>query len=180
MKHPENYRAFVERVTASVEYKVDVAALEFVEDLVRRMSEAGVSQAELARRLAASEAYVSKVLRGDTNFTLATMVKLATAVGHELHVHIAPAGSSVQWFDVVTPAQGPQGWPRMANARRSSSANRPSGGAVSFIDHGPGDEAQPPQQVREPAADYNIPKRVRAKATPRKAPNKSRAKGNGR
>lgn len=180
MKHPENYRQFVERVTASVEYKVDVAALEFVEDLVRRMSEAGVSQAELARRLAASEAYVSKVLRGDTNFTLATMVKLATAVGHELHVHIAPSGNSVQWFDVITPAQGPQGWPRMANARSSSSANPPSGGAVSFIDHGPSDEAQPPQQVREPAAAYNIPKRVRAKATPRKAPGKSRAKDSGR
>lgn len=51
---------------------------------------------------------------------------------------------------------------------------------VSFIDGGPSDEAQPPQEVREPAADYNIPRRVRAKATPRKAPGKSRAKGRGR
>jgi transcriptional regulator with XRE-family HTH domain len=91
VKHAQTYQKFIERVTSSVDYKVDVAALEFVDELVRCMRQTGVTQAELARRLGASEPYVSKVLRGDANFTLATMVKLATAVGQGLRVILEPA-----------------------------------------------------------------------------------------
>ncbi len=93
VRRRESYRNMIERVESSVEYKVDAAALEFVDELVRCMREAGVNQAEVARRLDTSEPYVSKVLRGDANFTLATMVKLAAAVGHDVHVQLAPAGS---------------------------------------------------------------------------------------
>jgi transcriptional regulator with XRE-family HTH domain len=113
VKRTESYREFIGRVESTVEYKVDVAALEFVDELVRAMRLAGVNQAELARRLAASEPYVSKVLRGDTNFTLATMVKLATAVESDIRVHLAPIGSTVYWYDLITSPQAVTDWPQL-------------------------------------------------------------------
>lgn len=54
------------------------------------MERAGVSRSELARRLGASPAHVTQILRGDTNFTLASLEKLAAALGAEIEVHFAP------------------------------------------------------------------------------------------
>ncbi len=127
--HIKRYKQFIERVESTVDYKVDTAALEFVDELVRCMHQTAVKQAELARRLGASEPYVSKVLRGDTNFTLATMVKLATAVGYDLRVHLASAGSTVQWRDVIPTGQSQPDWPRIAKSRRCPPAMISTGGA---------------------------------------------------
>lgn len=60
------------------------------EALCQRMEEADISRSELARRLGTSPAYVTKILRGTANFTLASLVKLARAVGMELEVSFVP------------------------------------------------------------------------------------------
>ena len=127
--HKKGYKQFIESVESTVEYKVDVAALEFVDELVRCMRQNRVTQAELARRLGASEPYVSKALRADTNFTLATMVKLAGAVGHEVHMHLATAGSSVFWRDVLTAPVGEVAWPQIARPRKQTAVMVSPGGA---------------------------------------------------
>ena len=44
-----------------------------------------------ARRLGTSQAYVTKVLRGDVNFTLVTLVKLARAVGGRVRLDLCDA-----------------------------------------------------------------------------------------
>jgi antitoxin component HigA of HigAB toxin-antitoxin module len=85
----ERYRDFIARAEASPEYWNAVAAYEFVRELERRMEEQGVSRAELARRLGSSKAYVTKVLSADANFTLATMNRLAMALGGEVHIRIS-------------------------------------------------------------------------------------------
>ena len=53
-----------------------------------------MSRAVLARRLGTSQAYVTKVLRGNVNLTLATLVGLAQAVGREVRLDLAPVQSS--------------------------------------------------------------------------------------
>ncbi|HEV7515921.1 MAG TPA: helix-turn-helix transcriptional regulator [Thermoanaerobaculia bacterium] len=85
----ERYRQFIAEAEASPDYWNAVAAYEFVRELERRLEEQGVSRAELARRLGTSKAYVTKVLSADANFTLATMNRLAAAVGGEVHVRIS-------------------------------------------------------------------------------------------
>ena len=72
------------------DYWVAGAIMAFTESLVREMERQGITRVELARRLGASPAYVTKILRGKVNFTLATMVRLARALGSELHVHLGP------------------------------------------------------------------------------------------
>ena len=87
-KNLERYRELFRRAEASPDYWNAVAAYEFVRELERRLEEQGVSRAELARRLGSSKAYVTKVLSADANFTLATMNRLAAAVGGTVHVRI--------------------------------------------------------------------------------------------
>lgn len=64
------------------------AILEFTESVVGEMERQGISRSELAQRLGASPAYVTKILRGKVNFTLATMVRLARALDAELGIDL--------------------------------------------------------------------------------------------
>lgn len=63
------------------EFWTELAILEFTSQLSRLMQEQNISKVELARRLGTSPAYVTKVFRGDANFTMRSMVKLARILG---------------------------------------------------------------------------------------------------
>jgi transcriptional regulator with XRE-family HTH domain len=84
------YNELLRRTEQSLAYWVAGAEIAFTEDLARAMEEKGVSRAELARRIGSSQAYITKVLRGNVNFTMATMVKLARALDMELKLNLAP------------------------------------------------------------------------------------------
>lgn len=81
-------------------YKVEVAKLEFVRGISRLLKLKRISNAELATKIDTSPAYITKALRGETNFTIDSMVKLASAVGANLHIHIADTTASVRWLEV--------------------------------------------------------------------------------
>jgi transcriptional regulator with XRE-family HTH domain len=76
------------------------AIYSFTEELNRLAEIEGISRAEIARRLGTSAAYVTKVFRGDVNFTVESMVRLAGTLGARLHVHLALEGHQVRWFDL--------------------------------------------------------------------------------
>ena len=113
-----DFESLMRRARERDTYWTERAVLEFTEELVRIMNEAGVSRAELARRIGSSQAYVTKVLSGNANFTVATMTKLVRAFDSELRIHIAPAGIGARtvWRDVIP------GGVRMAAATPQSSA----------------------------------------------------------
>ena len=102
------YREFIEKTRASDGFPRAGIEIEFTEELCRVMEEQGVSRAELARRVETSPAYITKILRGSTNFTLATMIKLAGALGLDVRLHLAPRGSRTVWKDELG---APEFWP---------------------------------------------------------------------
>jgi len=71
-------------------YWVGSLILDFTEGLHKLMKANGVSRSELARRLGVSPAYVTKVLRGNVNFTLDSMVRLVRAAGGDVSLQVAP------------------------------------------------------------------------------------------
>lgn len=71
-------------------YWVASLILDFTEGLHKMMEANGVSRSELARRLEVSPAYITKVLRGNVNFTLDSMVRLVRAAGGEVSLQVAP------------------------------------------------------------------------------------------
>jgi transcriptional regulator with XRE-family HTH domain len=77
---PESFERLYRDAEQNQEYWVAGAILEFTESLTRLMEQEGVSRAQLARRLGVSPAYVTKMLRGNANFTMRSMVKAARAL----------------------------------------------------------------------------------------------------
>lgn len=69
-------------------YHVEVTILEFTEEVCRTMEAQSVTKAELAKRLNCQPAFVTKLLSGQNNFTLETMVKVALALESEIKVHL--------------------------------------------------------------------------------------------
>ncbi|MCA1659491.1 MAG: helix-turn-helix domain-containing protein [Verrucomicrobiaceae bacterium] len=80
-----------------MDYQLEYAIGVFGDELWQAMEGRGMNQAELARKAAVSRQFLTKVFRGDNNFTIETMVKLAHAVGHRLYQHLAPAEVDCEW-----------------------------------------------------------------------------------
>ena len=89
-------------------YWVEKAKLQFSLELNRFFFQSGMSQKTLAEKLNTSPAYITKIFRGDANFTIETMVKLTRAVDGELKIHIAPKQACTHWFDVLKSQQYPR------------------------------------------------------------------------
>jgi|SRR6185295_2666342 len=85
---PSTFSELFQQAEQHEDYWVAGAIVEFTESLVQEMERQGITRTELARRLGATPAYVTKILRGKVNFTLATMVRLARALGSDLHVQL--------------------------------------------------------------------------------------------
>jgi transcriptional regulator with XRE-family HTH domain len=97
--NPRSFSELFDEARADPGFYKELAILEFTEELCRVMQEHGVSHTELGRRIGSSQAYVSRVLNGGANFTLASMTKLAAALGMELKMHLAPMGAVTAWHD---------------------------------------------------------------------------------
>ncbi len=120
---PTSFDELYREAESHDDYWIAGTIQEFTEELSRRMEEEKISRGDLARRLGTSPAYVTKILRGNANFTLATMVKLARALGMELRIRLALP-------EKVTPAQ-PRPRPRrgaggVAVHHREKMAARPA------------------------------------------------------
>ncbi|QCB46621.1 helix-turn-helix transcriptional regulator [Hydrogenophaga sp. PAMC20947] len=101
-------RALVDEAKKSDGYWVQNAKLGFALALEKWRRRSEMSNTELAEKVGSSPAYMTKVFRGDTNFTIETMVKLARACGGRLEIQIVETGvSSKTWANIArhAPAQ---------------------------------------------------------------------------
>jgi transcriptional regulator with XRE-family HTH domain len=64
--------------------------LDLTEQIVAAMKELGVNRTELAARMGVSKAFVTKLLRGNTNITLKTMASLARSLGCNVNIKVCP------------------------------------------------------------------------------------------
>lgn len=82
------YSRLLKKIVGSTEYWTQAAMRRFVLDINARMAAQELSRADLAKKLGTSPAYVTKAMRGDVNFTLETMTRLALAVGGKLRIEV--------------------------------------------------------------------------------------------
>lgn len=123
----ERCRQMFRDARSSVDYWLEGPIVDFTEDICRLMKEKNVSKAELARRLGTSRAYVTKLLGGDANFTLGTMVKVAMVLGGAVRVHVADQRTVTHWYDEprsvpseVPEAESEPAKPKISRKRRSA------------------------------------------------------------
>lgn len=82
----KSFTALIARVAATPEGQAAHVAVTFLVQVNARMQAQGVSNAELARRIGTSPAYITRLFRGSANLSVQTMVKLAQAVGATLQL----------------------------------------------------------------------------------------------
>jgi transcriptional regulator with XRE-family HTH domain len=108
MKHM-TFREMFDEVEKHPDYWAELAMLHFSEEVLAAMREQSVTRAELARRLGTSQGYVTRLLNGTSNLTLATMSKMAFVLGLELRTSLEPmakAWSSQASSDTSSEAAG--------------------------------------------------------------------------
>ncbi|MBK8809170.1 MAG: helix-turn-helix transcriptional regulator [Acidobacteria bacterium] len=85
-KKPSAAQEFKEMLASAesrIDFKIDAAKLELSEQIYNAMEESGVTEAELARRLDVSRAYVNKILKGTANLTIESLVRIGFALDRE-------------------------------------------------------------------------------------------------
>jgi transcriptional regulator with XRE-family HTH domain len=97
----DSFDELFQRVEKHTDYWVELAKLEFTEEVLARMKEAGVKKSQLAASLGAKPAFVTRLVSGHNNFTLETMVRVARALNCGFRSHLEPAGTKACWIDVL-------------------------------------------------------------------------------
>jgi transcriptional regulator with XRE-family HTH domain len=86
----KSYKALLREAKQSDSYWIEALKVEVASSLARVARQQQISKADLAGKLGTSKAYITKVFRGDTNFTIETLVKLARAVDAKWVVELLP------------------------------------------------------------------------------------------
>lgn len=100
MKNKLKYSRLLKKAHESQEYWTESSILDFTEELSRLMDVKKVSRSDLAEKIGSSPAYITKVLRGNVNFTLSSMSKLALALDSVVHIHLSDKDAVVNWRDI--------------------------------------------------------------------------------
>jgi transcriptional regulator with XRE-family HTH domain len=86
----ERFADLLQRAELSDAYQIDRLKVEISERIYNAMTQQDISNAELSRRLGKSRAYVTKLLRGTTNFTLESLVRISRALSCEVEFELLP------------------------------------------------------------------------------------------
>ncbi len=86
----ERLRYFIEANQHTPEYELEWLLLDIHEAVWAAMQARGVSRAELAERLGTSRAYITKLLEGQENMTVKTLVRVANALEMKVGMKLVP------------------------------------------------------------------------------------------
>lgn len=90
----------IEILGNDVEFLTEEKILEFTERVVLEMGKKNITRVQLANALGSSKPFVSKLLKGNANMTVKTMVAVAHALGCNLHLDLYPKGFKARTFSV--------------------------------------------------------------------------------
>jgi transcriptional regulator with XRE-family HTH domain len=91
----DNFQELVSEIKETETFDKEVARDEVSDFIDLLMKKEGIKKAELARRLGKSRAYVTKILQGNANFTLDTLVQIARALGYKFAPMFIP--KEMEW-----------------------------------------------------------------------------------
>jgi transcriptional regulator with XRE-family HTH domain len=74
----------------------EMSILEFTESVAKRLESLNFTRMDLASKMEVSPAFITKLMCGNNNFTLRTMVKVARALNCELAIGLVPTDQPAQ------------------------------------------------------------------------------------
>jgi transcriptional regulator with XRE-family HTH domain len=90
------------KARTSVAYLTETIVLDLTCEIERLMKARKISRADLAKKVDVSPAYITKILRGEGNLTIKTVVSLADAVGAKVVLQLIEkehSENSGEWRD---------------------------------------------------------------------------------
>lgn len=90
----------LDSVRDSFEFRLETILLNLTDQICKRMQEKGMTRKELAQILEVSPAAVTKILNGNSNFTIRTLLSLADALDSNLNIEL-PGREVSQCQEVV-------------------------------------------------------------------------------
>ncbi|MGJ3244096.1 MAG: helix-turn-helix transcriptional regulator [Opitutales bacterium] len=93
-----------------IEARAEIRKLTIVEELVRFMKMSGINRSQLAKRMGVPPSRITKLLSGESNLTIDTLVRAADAVDGDLAQAIIPKGQRGHWV-AAQPNKGISGSP---------------------------------------------------------------------
>jgi transcriptional regulator with XRE-family HTH domain len=97
----DSFEELFKQAEQQLAYWVEGAKNEFTEKTVRRMQELNVTRTELADRLGKKQPHITRLLRGNNNFTIETMVQIAEALDCHFRCHLEPAECETVWINIL-------------------------------------------------------------------------------
>lgn len=85
-----SFQELVKQIKETETFDKEVVLSSVSDQIAFLMKKDGVKKAELARRLGKSRAYITKILQGNVNFTIDTLVQIARALGYQFVPSFAP------------------------------------------------------------------------------------------
>jgi transcriptional regulator with XRE-family HTH domain len=86
MKAETWFEEMLESFKGDIEFKLEGLKLDITERICELMEVRGINRKQLAEIIGSSPAFITKILNGNSNFTLKTMLSLADALGCKLAV----------------------------------------------------------------------------------------------
>jgi transcriptional regulator with XRE-family HTH domain len=96
MKNRTWLEKMLDSVKDSFEFRLEKIILDLTEQVCKRMQDRQITRTQLARDLNVSPAAVTKILNGNSNFTLRTLLSLGDALNLDLGIEFRPKEISVQ------------------------------------------------------------------------------------
>lgn len=88
------FATMFEKAETRDEFHVAGVKIEVAEQISRMMEKRNMTQSDLARKLGKNRAYISKILKGTTNFTIETLVLIGKKLDAEWDFNLTDAESS--------------------------------------------------------------------------------------
>lgn len=88
MNAEEWFKGQLEKFKNDIDFKTEGVILELTEKIVEIMERNKVSRTELANRLNVSNAYITKLLNGNPNLTIKSLVSIASALSRDLDISL--------------------------------------------------------------------------------------------
>lgn len=136
---------------SSLEYRLQTVVLEISERVHGRIDQIGISQAEVARRMGVSRPMITKLLTGDSNFQLRTLLRLADALHMELMVDLVPDGFRLPRFYVNRQTDAVEAYTRHETGPTAKSAAVMSSSKKQIV----------PAGARHSTSEYSVPSRMK-------------------
>ncbi len=96
MKLDAWYKEKIQKFRNDVEFMTESVILDITEKIVDKMHQTGLSRVELSQKLGVSKPFITKLLNGNPNMTIKTMVAIAHALDCELNFDLCPKGFEIR------------------------------------------------------------------------------------